>query len=148
MFGTILICKRNTRVVVCAHAGHNVAILTSAVLCFIMSWMPLFSSTDIYCIIKAGLQLLPLALLQGTLVMTAYVSYKGRQYVTVKKRVFIMLLITCVYCAFIAVWFVTGLPRSSRTPDRMARLVYVLRRSLLKLLVLRPVLIGFCDPFH
>ncbi|XP_033635946.1 extracellular calcium-sensing receptor-like [Asterias rubens] len=125
VFGTILLCKRNTRVVVCAHAGHNVAILTSAVLCFIMSWMPLFSSTDIYCIIKAGLQLLPLALLQGTLVMTAYVSYKGRQYVTVKKRVFIMLLITCVYCTFIAVWFVTGLPRSSRTPDRMARLVYI-----------------------
>ncbi|XP_038059531.1 metabotropic glutamate receptor 8-like [Patiria miniata] len=117
--------RRHTQVVVRACAGHSYAILSCAIFCFIFSWLPFLPSNNIVCAIKACLQLLPVTLLQGILLITAYITKKGRRYVQLRNKVFIGAGILALFCVFTAIWFAVDLPKLSRIPDPEAKIVYV-----------------------
>ncbi|XP_022094809.1 metabotropic glutamate receptor 8-like [Acanthaster planci] len=125
IMGAIFRRRRHAQVVVRACAGHSYAILFCALVCFAFSWLPFLRADDVVCAVKACLQLLPVTLLQGMLFLTAYVTKKGRRFVTNWTR-FLLGAGTCaLFCVFVAIWFAVDLPRPSRIPDTAARFVYV-----------------------
>ena len=125
---TVFIIRRKTTVVYYACAeSHIFTILLSVILSFCFSVISLIPASDIICRIINGIQMLPITLLQGFLILTAYIYYKkkSKKSVTLMKQFLVTLLVTILHGALVLAWYFASTPEVSRKVDKEAKKVFV-----------------------
>ena len=122
----VFIVKRRTVIVHHACAGtHAFSVLSAILFCFAGSGLSVLKTTPLVCVLTSSLQMFPVTLLQGFLILTAYIICRKKPNVSMRKQILILSSVVILHAGVAASWYFISAPIVTHVVDKTAGLIYV-----------------------